>query len=63
MIKIKTQNHFLYLLTVQENLVTDFFKMRKHLMKFFLICEFFFDFFNKYAQNYFESFFMLQKLL
>ena len=35
----------LQLLTVQENPVSVFFKIRKYVMKFFLICEVFFGFF------------------
>ena len=37
--------------TVQENLVTIFFKMQKYLLRFFLICAIFFDFFNKFAKK------------
>ena len=36
---------------MQENSFSVFFKMRNYLTKFFLICEIFFDFFNKYMNK------------
>ena len=41
---------------MQENPLSVFFKKQKFLMKFFLICEIFFDLFNKCAKKIMKSF-------
>ena len=50
-IKTKKKDfHLLELSTVQENPLSVFFQLQKYLLKVFLICEKFLDFFNKYAK-------------